>query len=303
MNTRPEGTAPEPEDAADLAAAAESLAEIVGGGELLRDDDVWAVLGMSDTELHVAAAVAARAVAECPDPAHTRAGLVCAGCNRAAEAELTRLRDRYQRMLNSQGDDRRRTYAAARRSAQDEVRGLIGRRYLAMFTETLLGSVRPVLWRASQLDPAQGRNAAVRQKLTGLRDAAVAALAEWDEHAGKATAASAGSLPADPRERELSRLRGVIIARAQLLHSEVSIPPGEVCHCHGCELLRDMDSAGLGPRVESGPVTVPDGRRGTVIGGPDAAASVMVRWDDDGSISQVLSWALTQAGETPEARP
>jgi hypothetical protein len=183
----------------------------------------------------------------CRNPAHAGQDGACAGCARAAEAELTALGDRYQRLLNDRSSWEKSVRAAARREAQDHMRAFASL-YLGPLMEQLTFPVRPALYRATQLDPSRARTAAERSQQEQLRNAAQAALAAWDERTGRDQAAAA--FAADPGEAEIRRFRTLITATGQRLHREWAGPstatgPGGRCSCPGCDLIRDMDTEGL----------------------------------------------------------
>lgn len=186
--------------------------------------------------------------ADCRNPDHAgQSRDYCAGCARDLEAELTALNDRYMRLLNDKSENQRRTYAAARAIAQLEVRGTIGRHYLPRVLNDLMGHVRPALYRATQVDPAMARRRMDRSRLLSLRTEAERALHDWDERTSSERVSA--DFAADPREAEITRLRQVITTAGQRFHREADgryedVLPGG-CVCHGCELIRDMDTEGL----------------------------------------------------------
>lgn len=165
----------------------------------------------------------------------------CAACARDCEAELTLLGDRYQRLLNEQSAESRRTQAAARRDAQDHMRAFARLFFSQLMDDpAVTADVRAVLYRASQVSGEWARAKNERYLLDTLAGYARVALRTWDEHASRDKAAAA--FAADPREAEITRLRAVIETAGKRLHDTWQPILGETpCSCAGCELIRDMD--------------------------------------------------------------
>lgn len=155
----------------------------------------------------------------CINPEHTGGpGDGCRGCALDREAELTALNDRYMRLLRDQSDDRR-TRAAARREAQDHMRAFVGPVLAEMWREAGdVAEVSGVVDRATVIDAAWGRSQAARDQLVTLKVMAERAQRGWHARLRRV----AEQFAADPREAEITRLRGVITTRGQLLHREAA---------------------------------------------------------------------------------
>lgn len=179
---------------------------------------------------------------DCINPDHD-GSTSCAGCYAEAEREATRLRDSLQRMMNGASDDRKRTYAAAARTAHGHMVTWVQLYYLGPAMKQLTWPLEQVLGGLSVLDPAIGRTKEARARLEALAvRAKQAQQMYWD-----ATKAAEPTWRADPREAEILRLRKVIEEHGQALHVKYA-PPRDgftACRCPGCELIVAMDAGTL----------------------------------------------------------
>lgn len=148
--------------------------------------------------------------------------------------ELTRLRDRHQRMLIDRERWRESVYAAARREALREVEHSRDRRIAAAVSESL----RPItglIYRVGQLGDRAGT----------AQVAALKAAATEADRAVRTTSRTASDDPdAERLRKEITRLRGVITASARHMHEAVGTS-WTGCRCPGCDLIVAMDTQDL----------------------------------------------------------
>jgi hypothetical protein len=156
---------------------------------------------------------------------------------RDVQAELTRTRDLYHRMLQAQVRHDRDVYTDARRKAQDD-RIAWADHYFRHLIARSAGPVSDLIYRVQQV-PDRPSNAQVAD----LK--AAAAAADWTFQLAQKTVEAQPDFGSRVRV-EVSRLRGYIRSAGEALHRAAAgrERDGDRCCCAGCELIRGMDDDG-----------------------------------------------------------